>query len=103
MKKLLLILVMFMCMDVQAGNGNSNPILEDVRAGYSVGYTIDYCTVLGADMHMWHFESVVPGWYVAYNMNDGVYYYISQEAAQKYIDDLTQQQEDNEHIQMLIW
>lgn len=83
-----------MAISLEASIGNSEPIFEEVKDEYSVGYTIDSCTILGADMHMWHFESVVPGWYVAYNMNDGVYYYISQEAAQKYIDDLAHKQED---------
>lgn len=87
MKKILLVLVLFMGINIQASIGNSEPILEEVKESYSVGYTIDNCTVLGTDMHMWHIESVVPGWYVAYNMNKGEYYYITQEAAQKYVEE----------------
>lgn len=91
MKKILLVLAVFMCMNIKASVGNSEPILEEVKANYSVGYAIDKSTILGSDMHMWHFEGITPGWYIAYNLDSGKYYYISQEAAQKYTDEHLQE------------
>ena len=68
--------------------GNSNPIHSEIIKGYSVGYSLDKDTVLSSDMHMWSFDDLVPGWYVAFNVEENKYYYITQDAAQSYFEEI---------------
>lgn len=90
MKKVLLVLLAALTISIapvaSASIGNSNKIHEELKDGYSVGYAIDSCTILGYDMHMWNFEGVIPGWYVAYNLEKYSYYYITQDAAQEFLE-----------------
>lgn len=90
MKKVLLVLLAALTISIapvaSASIGNSNKIYEEVKDGYSVGYTIDRSTILGNDMHMWNFKGVIPGWYVAYNIEEDSYYYITQDAAQEFLE-----------------
>lgn len=90
MKKVLLVLLAAVTLSIapvaNASVGNSNPIHEEVLLGYEVGYTIDEQTVLGQDMRMWNFKGLVPGWYVAYSLDQDNYYYISQDAAIEFLE-----------------
>lgn len=89
MKKVLSVLLasatMLISQVSNASLSNSNPIHEDVMKGYEVGYAIDSNTVLGSDMHMWSFDGLVEGWYVAYSLENDNYYYISQDTAQEFL------------------
>ena len=89
MKKVLSVLLVSATMLISpvanASLSNSNPIHEYVMTGYEVGYAIDSNTVLGSDMHMWSFDRLVEGWYVAYSLENNNYYYISQDAAQEFL------------------
>nr|WP_302596959.1 hypothetical protein [uncultured Cellulosilyticum sp.] len=69
---------------VAANKSISEPIHSHVMAGYDVGYVIEDGTVLDGDMHMWNVDGTIEGWYVAFNMEDDSFYYITQEAAQEF-------------------
>lgn len=73
---------------VFASEGNQYNLHEYVKDGYSVGYTIDENCVLGQDFSMWSIGEgkLIKGWYIAYNIEEGFYYYITQDAAIEYLN-----------------
>ncbi len=90
MKKVLLVLLASLILSISpvtsASVGNSNPIHDEVIVGYEVGYSVDCQTILGHDMRMWNFKGLIPGWYVAYSLDQDNYYYISQDAAIAFLE-----------------
>lgn len=93
MKKVLLVLLAAVSLNApvnaSTSYGNSNVIHEEVLYGYSVGYTIENDIILGMDMSMYSaFDDLIPGWYVAYNRDEEKYYYITQDAAQLYTENI---------------
>lgn len=67
---------------------NPHQLHEIVNIGYSVGFTIDDSNVVGADMCMYNLntDNLIKGWYVAYNLETDMYYYITQDTAIEYVE-----------------
>lgn len=87
---LVLVVVLTISIPTLASEGNEHKIHEYVKEGYNVGYTIDMSCVLGSDFHMWSVGDgeLIKGWYVAYNLEDGLYYYITQDTAIEYLNNI---------------
>lgn len=91
MKKLIitifLALTLALCGTLYATLPNPHTLHEVVIKGYQVGFVIEDNTVLGSDMCMYNLntDSLIKGWYVAYNLDTGIYYYITQDTAQEFV------------------
>lgn len=87
MKKLVIALSIALSsvVSIMASVGNPNTLHEYVKEGYSVGYTVSDSLAISCDMCMYCIgEDLIPGWYVAYNLEEGTYYYITQDTAQEW-------------------
>ena len=82
-----LLLGLIITVPTMASQGNENILHTQVEEGYKVGYTIDKSCVLGSDFNMWSIGEgeLIKDWYVAYNLETGDYYYITQDAAQEFL------------------
>lgn len=64
-------------------------VKENIKEGYKVGYVVDSYNVMDQSFHSWHLSEdgeLVQGWFIAYDLEAGDYYYISEEAAQSSIE-----------------
>ncbi|MGM9543803.1 MAG: hypothetical protein ACI3T9_02340 [Romboutsia timonensis] len=89
MKKVLL-LALAILMNVSTVSASTQPnshiLYENVKTGYTVGYVVSKDTVLSSDMHMWNLPGALEGWYVAYDLENDSFYYLTQDAAQAYFE-----------------
>lgn len=85
MKKLIMVIIMIVILSTSifASLSNPHPLHEVVNKDYQVGLVIEDNTVLGSDMRMYNLNTkdLIKGWYVAYNLETDMYYYITQDTA----------------------
>lgn len=92
MKKLIITitLALTLCTSTSASNSNSNTLYETVLKNYEVGYVVENNVVLGSDMSMYSLntDKLIKGWYIAYDLETNLYYYITQDTAIDFIAEI---------------
>lgn len=92
MKKLIitifLALTLALCSTLYATWPNPHTLHEVVVKGYQVGFVIEDNTILGSDMCMYNIDkdNLIRGWYIAYDLETNLYYYITQDTAIGYVE-----------------
>lgn len=85
MKKLIITIILILILGSTLYASLSNPytLHEVVNKGYQVGFVIENNTILSNDMCMYNLNTndLIKGWYVAYNIETDMYYYITQDTA----------------------
>lgn len=93
MKKLIITITLaltLICTSANAAISNPNTLYSTVLKNYEVGYVIENNVVLGSDMSMYSLntDKLIKGWYIAYDLETNLYYYITQDTAIDFIVEL---------------